>query len=78
MLVQLKGPENSIWGLSANTWKSAYTGMIRELALWGAEFGWRGQRHWEKEFEKLQYQVLKKCGNVTYGSEENKLAKSQG
>jgi len=30
--------------------------------------GWRGQREWEKEFEQLQYQALKKCVNVTHGS----------
>jgi len=30
--------------------------------------GWRGQRDWEKDFEQLQYQALKKCVNATNGS----------
>jgi len=36
--------------------------------LWGSELGWRGHRDWEKEFEQLQYQALKKCVNATHGS----------
>jgi len=42
--------------------------MIRAIALWGSELGWRGQRDWEKEFEQLQYQALKRCVNATHGS----------
>jgi len=42
--------------------------MIRAIALWGSELEWRGQRDWEKEFEQLQYQALKKCVNMTPGS----------
>ena len=38
------------------------------MALWGAEIGWRGQRDWEEEFEKLQYQALRKYVNATHES----------
>ena len=43
-------------------------GMIRAVALWEAELGWMEQRDWEEEFEKLQYQALKKCVNAMHGS----------
>ena len=68
MLRQLNGLVNSMWGISANSWRTAYTVMIRAVALWGAELGWRGQKDWEENFEKLQYQALKKCVNTTHGS----------
>ena len=42
--------------------------MIRAVALWGAELGCRGQKHWEEEMEELQYQCLKKCVNATHAS----------
>jgi len=42
--------------------------MIHTIALWGSELGWRGQRDWEKRFEQLQYQPLKKCINATHES----------
>ena len=38
--------------------------MIRTVALWGAEIGWRGQRDFEKELQKLQYQALRKATRV--------------
>jgi len=28
----------------------------------------RGQRDWGREFEQLQYQLLKECVNATHGS----------
>ena len=43
MLGALNGIGNSQWGVSANSWCSAYTGMVRTIATWGAEIGWRGQ-----------------------------------
>jgi len=55
-----------------------YTGMIRAVALWGAELGWRGQRDWEKEFERLQYQALKKCVNATHGSRRELVSQIAG
>ena len=42
--------------------------MIRAMGLQEVYLGWRGQRDWEEEFEKLQYQALKKCINATYVS----------
>jgi len=36
--------------------------------LLGLELEWRGQRDWEKDFERLQYQGLKKCVNAIHGS----------
>ena len=30
-------------------------GMVRTVALWSVELGWRGQKDWEEEFEKLWY-----------------------
>ena len=68
MLGQLNGLRNSMWGISTNSWRSAYTGMIRAVALWGVELGWTGQADLKEEFEKLQYQAIKKCINTTQGS----------
>ena len=48
MLGNLKGLGNSAWGLNPASWRQAYTGMIRTIALWGAEVGWRGQEKWRK------------------------------
>lgn len=54
----LSGVGTSQWG--TGDWKKAYEGMIRSIATWGAELGWRGQKAWEKEFSRLQYQALRK------------------
>ena len=43
----------SRWGMSPLSWRQAYTGMIRSVALWGVEVGWRGQREWREEMESL-------------------------
>lgn len=48
---------NASWGMSANSWRLAYTGMIRAVAFWGMGLAWRGQVGWEEDFEKLQYQA---------------------
>lgn len=42
--------------------------MVKAVALWGAELGWRGQRDWEEKFEKLQDLALKNGVNATHGS----------
>jgi len=65
MLAQFKWLGSSI---SASSWRQIYTGMVCGVALWGLELGWRVQRDWEKKFEQLQYQALKKCVNATHGS----------
>ena len=64
--------------MSKNSWRSAYTGMIRPVALWGAELEWRGQRDWEEELKKLQYQGLKKCVNETQGSKRELVSQLAG
>jgi len=78
MLAQFNGLGNSQWGISATSWRQIYTGMIRAIALWGSELGWRGQRDWEKEFEQLQYQALKKCVNATHGSKAELVSQIAG
>ena len=44
------GVGGSQWGMCPGAWKKAYEGMVRSIATWGAELGWRGQKVWEKEF----------------------------
>jgi len=78
MLAQFNGLGNSQWGISATSWRQIYTGMIRAIALWGSELGWRGQRDWEKEFEHLQYQAMKKCVNATHGSKKELVSQIAG
>lgn len=78
LLGSLIGLGNSNWGISANSWRAAYTGMIRAVALWGMELACRGQRSWEEDFEKLQYQALKKCVNATHGSERELVSQIAG
>ena len=48
------------WGISSGSWRQLYTGMMRTVALWGAELAWKGQKDWKREIERLQYQALKK------------------
>ena len=52
--------------------------MIRAVAVWEVQLGWTGQRDWEEEFEKLQYQALKKCVNVTHGSRRELVSQLAG
>ena len=51
----------SQWGMCPGGWKKAYEGMVRSIATWGAELGWRGQQAWKKEFSRLQYQALRRA-----------------
>ena len=39
----------------------------------GAELGWKGQKAWLKEFERLQYQALRKCTGTTLGASMEKV-----
>ena len=55
MLGNLKGLGNSACGLTPMSWRQAYTGMIRTIALWGTEVGWRGKEKWRKALRKMQY-----------------------
>ena len=56
-------------GSKPSSWRQLYTGTVRVVALWGAEIGWRGQRGWKKDFERLQYQALRKCTGGVIGSD---------
>ena len=66
---------NSQWGVSPTSWRQLYTGMIRVMALWGAEIAWRGQKAWRKDFERLQYQALRTCTGAIIGSDMEKVNK---
>ena len=55
LLVALSGIGNSQWGILTGSWRQLYTRMFRVMALWGAELGWRGQKEWGRQFERLQY-----------------------
>ena len=46
LLGALDGVGSSRWGMGPLSWRQAYTGMIRSVASWGVEVGWRGQREW--------------------------------
>ena len=54
LLGALCGIGSSQWGISPGSWRQLYTGMVRTMALRGAELGWRGQKGWKREFERLQ------------------------
>ena len=41
------------WGISPGSWQQLYTRMIRTVALWGVELGWKGQQDWKWEMERL-------------------------
>ena len=52
----LSGVGGSQWGMGTGGWKKAYKGMIRSVATWVEELGWRGQKKWEQELNRLQYE----------------------
>ena len=52
--------------------------MIRSIATWGAELGWRGQKNWEKEFSRLQYQAIRKAGGAVQGTTMDKVNRMVG
>ena len=64
----LDGVGSSNWGMSPLSWRQAYTWIIRSVALWGIEVGWRGQKEWREEMEKLQYAALRKCTGAVAGA----------
>ena len=75
MLGALNGIGNSQWGVSANSWRSAYTGMVRTIASWGAEIGWRGQVEWKEAIRRLQYAALRKCTGAVMGARKESVDK---
>ena len=44
----------------------------------GAELGWRGQKRWEKELERLQYDSLRRCVGAVKGASKEKVQKIAG
>ena len=70
----LSGVGRSQWGMCPGGWKNAYEGMIRSIATWDAELGCRGQKAWEKEFSRLQYQALRKATGAVQGTSAEKIA----
>ena len=75
LLGALNGIGSSQWGIRPGSWRQLYTGMVRTVAVWGAELGWRGQKEWKREFERLQYQALQKCTGAVLGSNKQKFNK---
>ena len=47
--------------------------MIRSIATWGAELGSRGQKAWEKESSRLQYQALRKAAGTVQGTSAGRV-----
>ena len=43
----LSGTGSGNWGISPGSWRQLYIGMVRVVAMWGAELGWKGQRDWK-------------------------------
>ena len=68
----------SQWGMCLGGWKKAYKGMIRSIATWGTELGWRGQKSLEKEFSQLQYQALWKATGAVQGTSAERVNQMAG
>ena len=78
ILGQLNGIGTSNWGISATSWRSIYTGIIRAVAMWGSELGWRGQKRWEQKMIDLPYQVLTKCVSSVKGAHKELVREIMG
>ena len=68
LLSALDGVGTAREGMSPLSWQQAYMGMIRAVASWGVEVGWRGQKERREEMESLQYAALRKCTRAVPGS----------
>ena len=66
------GVGNSRWGMNPVSWRAAYTGMIRAVASWGVEIGWRGQKKWRHEMTLLQDAAMRKTVGAVKGSSGRK------
>ena len=75
LLGALDGVGSSKWGMSPLSWRQAYTGMVRSVASWGIEVGWRGQREWRVMMEKLQYAAHRKCTGAVVGARREYVRK---
>ena len=78
MLGNLRGVGNSAWRLTPMSWRQAYTGMIRTIAIWGAEVGWGSHEKWRKALQKIQYQSLRKCAGAPQGTPQEAVDKITG
>ena len=74
LLGAFSGVGNSRWGMSSVSWRAAYTGMIRAVASWGVEIGWRGQKEWRHEMTLLQNAAMRKTLGVVKGSSGRKAS----
>ena len=61
--------------MSPLSWRQAYTGIVRSVASWGIKVGWRGQREWRENMEKLQYTALRKCTGTVVGARKEYVKK---
>ena len=52
--------------------------MVKGRILWRAELGWKGQKDWRREMERLQYQALKKSTGAVQGSSMEKVNRIGG
>ena len=50
-------------------------GMVRTVASWGLEVGWKTQSKWRSMMEKLQYAALRKCTEACLGSRREAVRK---
>ena len=78
MLGAHNGVGNSRWGIRPNSWRSAYTGMVRSIATWGAEIAGRGQEQWRHEMVKLQYAALRKATGAITGARKESVSRIAG
>ena len=77
LLGALGGVGNSKWGMSPVSWRAAYSGMVRAVASWGVEIGWRGQKDWRQDMTLLQNAAMRKALGAVKGSsgrKENAIA----
>ena len=72
LLGALGGVGNSKWGMSPVSWRAAYTGMVRAVASWGVEIGWRGQKEWRQEMTLPQNAAMRKALGAVKGSSGRK------
>ena len=59
---------NSEWAMGPVSWRAAYTGMVRAVASWGVEIGWRGQKEWRCEMTLLQNVAIRKTLGAVKGT----------
>ena len=59
---------NSRWGMGPVSCRAAYTGMVRAVASWGVDIGWRGQKEWRHGMTLLQNVAMRKTLGAVKGS----------